>query len=240
MIGFEAVSKRFGRRSVLQELDATVPPGAVTALVGPNGAGKTTLLKLLLGLARPDHGRITFDGTPIGRDPSYRARIGYMPQIVRYPAHQSGRDLLAMLQAIRGGDAVPDLSLAEAFELGDQFDRPLGVLSGGTRQRVNAVLALAFRPALLVLDEPTAGLDPVGSRVFKDRLIAEREAGCTVLITSHVLPELEELADRVLFLSEGRAAWQGEAAVLKRQTGASSLERAITRLLSGMPSLEAA
>ncbi len=240
MIAFEAVSKCYGRREVLRALEATVPAGAVTALVGPNSAGKTTLLKLLLGLARPDGGRIVFEGTPVGRDPGYRARIGYMPQIVRYPAHQSGRDLLAMLRALRRDGSTPDLSLAEAFGLGEQFDRPLGELSGGTRQRVNAVLAMAFRPTLLVLDEPTAGLDPVGARIFKDRLAAERDAGTTVLITSHVLPELEELADRVLFLSDGRAAWQGEAAALKRQTGAGSLERAITRLLSGMTALEAA
>jgi len=240
VIMFEAVSKRYGRRAVLRSLDAEVPRGAVTALVGPNSAGKTTLLKLLLGLARPDGGRIVFDGVPIGRDPAYRARIGYMPQIVRYPAHQSGRDLLGTLRSLRRDGVEPDLSLAEAFGLGEQFDRPLGVLSGGTRQRVNAVLAMAFRPTLLVLDEPTAGLDPVGARIFKDRIAAERERGTTVLITSHVLPELEELADRVLFLSEGRAAWQGEAAQLKRQTGAGSLERAITRLLSGISALEAA
>lgn len=240
MIRFDGIAKRYGRRTVLDALDAAVPRGAVTALVGPNSAGKTTLIKLLLGLARPDAGRIVVDGTVIGRDPGYRARIGYMPQIVRFPGQLTGRELLEAIRMLRRDGVVPDLALAEAFGLGDEFDRPLGVLSGGTRQKVNAVIALAFRPDILVLDEPTAGLDPLAARVFKDRLAAERASGATVLITSHVLPELEELADHVLFLSDGRARWQGAAAALRRQAGHGSLEHAIARLLAGPMALEAA
>ncbi len=240
MIVFDGVTKRYGRREVLRGLDASVPDASVTALVGPNSAGKTTLLKLLLGLARPDAGRIVVAGAPVGADPAYRRAIGYMPQIVRYPAHETGRSLLAQLQRLRGERTPPDLTLLEAFRLEEQFDRPLGVLSGGTRQRINAVLALAFRPRLLVLDEPTAGLDPLGARIFKDRLLAERRAGTTVLVTSHVLPELEEIADRVLYLADGRAAWEGEALALQQRTGTASLERAITALLAGTVHLVAA
>ena len=99
---------------------------------------------------------------------------------------------------------------------------------------------MAFRPSLLVLDEPTAGLDPLAARVFKDRLAVERGRGVTVLITSHVLPELEELADHVLFLSDGKAAWQGDTAALKQRTGAATLERAVAQLLAGQLALEAA
>ena len=148
--------------------------------------------------------------------------------------------MLTTLARLRGTADEPDLSLAESFDLGDHFDRPLGVLSGGTRQKVNAVIAMAFRPDLLVLDEPTAGLDPLAARVLKDRLALERSRGVTVLITSHVLPELEELADHVLFLSEGRAAWQGDTAALKQLTGAATLERAVAQLLAGPARLAAA
>lgn len=233
MIRFRSVSKRFGRRTVLQGLTAEIATGRVTGLVGPNGAGKTTLLKLLLGLATPEAGTIALGSHFLDGSPKYRATIGYMPQIARFPAHLSGRELLRTLVALRGGAIVPELSLAEAFDLGEAFDRPLGVLSGGTRQKVNAVLAFAFRPELLVLDEPTAGLDPVASRVLKDRILADRAAGATVLITSHVLPELEELADDVLFLTEGVARWQGGVHELKVTTGQPTLERAIACLLSG-------
>jgi Cu-processing system ATP-binding protein len=156
-----------------------------------------------------------------------------MPQIARFPGQLTGRELLEAIRVLRRDRVEPDLALAEAFGLGDEFDRPLGVLSGGTRQKINAVIAMAFRPDILVLDEPTAGLDPLAARVFKNRLAAERERGTTVLITSHVLPELEELADHVLLLADGRAAWQGEAMVLRHQAGGGSLERAIEGLLAG-------
>lgn len=240
MIEFKGVTKSYGRRAVLAGLDAQVPAAKITALVGPNGSGKTTMIKLLLGLARADGGSIVVDGQRIDGSPEFRRAIGWMPQIASFPGNQSGRQVLASLSRLRGNDAEPDLSLADEFGLGDNLDRPLGVLSGGTRQKVNAVIAMAFRPRLLVLDEPTAGLDPLAARVLKDRLARERSAGLTVLITSHVLPELEELADHVLFLSDGRAAWQGDTISLKRRTGAATLERAVAQLLAGPLALEAA
>lgn len=240
MIATASVAKRFGRRTVLHDLDTRVVTGRVTALVGPNGAGKTTFLKLLLGLARPDAGTITIAGRVLDGSPEYRAAIGYMPQMARFPAHLSGRELLGTLASLRPDRVAPDLVLADAFDLGDAFGRPLGALSGGTRQRINAVLAFAFRPELIILDEPTAGLDPLASRLLKDRILAERAAGHTVLITSHALPELEELADDVLFLADGTARWQGPATDLKISTGQGTLERAVAQLLAGRPILAAA
>ncbi len=240
MIVARGVSKRFGRRAVLRELAAEVRASRVTALVGPNGAGKTTLLKLLLGLARPDAGTIAIAGQLLDGTPGYRAAIGYMPQLARFPAQVSGGELLATLASLRPGTTAPDLSLAEAFELGDEFSRPLGTLSGGTRQKINAVLALAFTPELLILDEPTAGLDPLASRTLKDRILAERAAGRTVLITSHVLPELEELADDVLFLADGAVRWEGPARELQLRTGQHTLERAVAHLLANRLLLEVA
>ena len=200
----------------------------------------TTLLKILLGLCRPDSGRIIIDGRAVDDDPSYRGRIGYMPQMARYPAHRTGRELLGSLSALRPDMVIPDLTLAEAFDLGDQFDRPLGVLSGGTRQKVNAVLAFAFRPTLLILDEPTAGLDPVACRVLKERLLLERQRGTTVLLTSHVLPELDDLAEDLLYLDDGMALWSGAATLLQARTGQHNLEAAVAQLMAGGPLLEVA
>jgi Cu-processing system ATP-binding protein len=233
MIVASALTKSFGRRDVLRQVDATVGAGRVTALVGPNGAGKTTFLKLVLGLARADAGSISFDGRLLDGSPGYRASIGYMPQIARFPAHLTGRELLATLVALRPAPAPTDLTLATEFGVEEELDRPLGTLSGGTRQKINAVLAFAFEPACLILDEPTAGLDPLASRIFKDRILAARARGRTVIITSHVLPELEELADDVLFLAEGEVKWQGPVRELLASTGQHSLERAIARLLGG-------
>lgn len=240
MIIATGIAKRYGRRVVLRDLAAHLVRGHVTALVGPNGAGKTTLLKLLLGLARPDAGSISFDGQLLDGSPAYRAAIGYMPQIARFPAHLTGRELLETLAALRPDDPAPDLSLGEAFGVMEEMDRPLGALSGGTRQKINAVLAFAFRPSVLILDEPTAGLDPLASRIFKDHVLAARDAGRTVLITSHVIPELEELADDILFLTEGQAQWQGPVRDLLVRTGQHSLERAVAQLLGGAAMLAVA
>jgi Cu-processing system ATP-binding protein len=240
VIAFDGVTKRYGALTVLQGLTASLPTGKITALVGPNGAGKTTLIKLLLGLTNADGGQVTINGLSSSDTPAARECVGWMPQAAHFPAHLSGRELLQLLSRFRPAHIEPELSLLEALDLGDAFDRPLGQLSGGTRQRVNAVLALAFRPTVLVLDEPTAGLDPLSSRVFKERLLVERARGTTVLITSHVLPELEEIADEVLFLLGGRAAWQGDIASLKQQTGMPTIERAVAHLLTRQPCREAA
>jgi Cu-processing system ATP-binding protein len=232
MIRMHDVAKTFGKRPVLSGVNTHLVAGRITGLVGPNGAGKTTLIKLVLGLAAPDHGEVIFGGHRVTQSPAYRASIGYMPQIARFPAHLTGRELLDTLVTLRGGSVDHDLSLAEEFALGDAFDRPLGTLSGGTRQKINAVLAFAFQPRTLLLDEPTAGLDPLASRIFKDRILAERSRGATVVVTSHVLTELEELADDVVFLADGEVKWQGPVRQLKLNTAQPTLERAVARLLA--------
>ena len=233
MLEIRNLTKRFGALDVLRGVDLIVRPGRVTALLGPNGAGKTTLIKSVLGLTRPDTGAILLGGAPAVGE-AYRARIGYMPQIARFPENLSGADLMAMLADLRGvalGGAATDEALVERFALGPHLAKPLRTLSGGTRQKVNAVLAFLFRPELLVLDEPTAGLDPLSSGVLKDRILAERGAGRTIVLTSHVSSELEEMADDVVFLLEGRIAFAGPVDELLRRTGQSRLERAVGRVM---------
>ncbi len=232
MIVFRGISKRFGKLEVLRDLDLEVAPGHVTAIVGPNAAGKTTLIKLLLGLAFPDSGQIEFDGLLLGADPSYRSRIGYMPQMARFPENLTGAELLRIVAELRGQASAFDDDLVQRLALEGELGKALRTLSGGTRQKLNAAVAFRFRPDLLILDEPTAGLDPVSSGILKDRILHERGEGKTVIITSHVMSELDELADNVAFLSDGRIQYSGPVADLKRRTHEATLERAIARLMA--------
>jgi Cu-processing system ATP-binding protein len=230
MIRVEGIHKRFGAQDVLKGIDLDLRPGRVTAVIGPNGAGKTTLIKMLLGLVRPDRGRIVWDDLVLNGDCRYRARVGYMPQIVRFPENLTGRELIDMVSSLRPAD-VPDTRLLEAFQLEADLAKPCRALSGGTRQKLNAAIAFRFHPDLLILDEPTAGLDPIAARVLKDRVREERDRGRTILLTSHVMSELERLSDDVVFLLEGRVRYRGSLADIKAQTGESELEGAIAQLM---------
>jgi Cu-processing system ATP-binding protein len=232
MIQLSALSKSFGPIEVLRSVDLTVRRGRVMAIVGPNGAGKTTLIKSILGLTHPDSGRISVDGDGIGRDDAYRARIGYMPQISRFPDNLTARDLIAMLKDLRNVKASVDEELIDRLGIRDQLGKPLRVLSGGTKQKVNAALAFLFSPELLILDEPTAGLDPLSSSILKDKILALRSAGKTFVVTSHVMSELEALADDVAFILQGRALFVGALDELKRVTRQLTLERAVAALMS--------
>jgi Cu-processing system ATP-binding protein len=233
--------KHFGRLEALRGLDFTIEPGRVTAVAGPNAAGKTTLIKTILGLVRPDRngrgggGGIEVDGVAVNGGPEYRRRIGYMPQAACFPEHLTGREVIRLLAALRGrrpeGEAPLDTELIERFRLDAALDRPVRTLSGGTRQKLNAVAAFLFRPSLLILDEPTAGLDPVAAGILKDKVRRAPAEGTTVLLTSHIMSEIEELADDLVFLVEGRIAYRGSVRALLASSGQPRLEPAIARLL---------
>jgi Cu-processing system ATP-binding protein len=233
MIQITQLAKRFGRIDVLRGVDLRIARGHVVGLVGPNGAGKTTLIKTLLGLTHADTGMIRIDDEPIGaaEDVSYRAQIGYMPQIARFPENLSAAELFAMLRELRGASTNLDEELVTKLGLESQLDKPLRVLSGGTRQKVNACLAFLFRPKLLILDEPTAGLDPLSSAILKDKILAARAEGTTVVITSHIMSELEELCDEVAFLLDGVVRFMGPVRDLTSSTHQVNLERAIAALM---------
>ena len=231
MIQIRGLGKRFGDAHALRAIDLSIVRGRVTAIVGPNGAGKTTLMKTLLGLTRGDDGKILVDGERIGSDPSYRARIGYMPQIARFPENLTAAELIAFVRDLRGNPADVDEDLIGRFQLEGQLGKSLRVLSGGTRQKVNAVLAFLFKPDLLVLDEPTSGLDPVSSAILKDKILEARAAGRTVIVTSHVLSDLDALADDIVFLADGQVAFAGPVHDLKVATRQLSLERAIAQVM---------
>jgi ABC-type multidrug transport system, ATPase component len=232
MIRIAGVKKSFGQIDVLQGVDATFAAGRVTALVGPNAAGKTTLIKSILGLTRPDAGSITVNGHVVNGDVSYRTRVGYMAQIARFPGNLTGAELLSMLENLRPDIMSPDRSLIRTFELDPSLGKQLRTLSGGTKQKLNAVAAFLFSPDVLILDEPTAGLDPRASSALKDRILADRKLGRTFIVTSHVMAELEEIADDVIFLSDGRVRFTGSVEHLKNTTNQVNLERAVAKLMT--------
>jgi len=227
------IRKRFGPLQVLEEVDLVIPAGRVTGLVGPNAAGKTTLIKIILGLVRTDAGAVRVFGKAVNGDCSYRQMIGYMPQAARFPENLTGAEVLQMLRDLRGNPSQVDEELLESFRLGSELGKPVRALSGGTRQKLSAAIAFLFRPSLLILDEPTAGLDPVAAGVFKDKLTRAREAGTTIVLASHTLSELEELADDIAFLLERRIRFHGPIARLTELTGLTKLERAVASLMGG-------
>ena len=232
-IRVRGIRKRFGHRTVLADLDATFPAGRITGLVGPNGAGKTTLIKILLGLVTPDAGNVEILGRPLDGTPAYRARLGYMPQAPRFAEHLTGRELVAMVRDLRGATGPVDETLLDWFTGSPALDQRVETLSGGTRQKLNAALAFLFRPDLLILDEPTAGLDPVASRRLKDQILAARDRGVSVVLSSHLAGELEELADHLVFVLDGKTRFEGSARELSRTTGWSDLERGLAALMAG-------
>ena len=231
LVEVRGLTKSYGKRRVLDGIDLDIARGAVTAIIGPNGAGKTTLNKALLGLVHPDGGTIRFDGVDTAGQTEYRGRIGYMPQAARYPENFSARDVLTLLSELRGADCLKDESLVSQLALSPMIDQAVRELSGGQRQRLNAAAAFLFVPDLLLLDEPTAGLDPIASGILKDRIRQVRDEGRAVIITSHILSELEELADTIVFLHEGRVRWVGALEDLLSSTNAATLERAIATLM---------
>jgi Cu-processing system ATP-binding protein len=227
MITIRNVVKRFGRQTVLDSVSVDIAPRHVTAILGPNGAGKTTLIKCMLGLVKPDLGDIRIGDTLINGGGEYRHRIGYMPQYARYPENLTAAEIIAMIRDIRGFPADEDTELINAFHLRDEWNKPFKVLSGGNRQKVSAVLAFLFRPDVLFLDEPTAGLDPRSSAILKDKIRLARDHNRTILLTSHILSEVQELADHVVYLIDGNIRLDEPMNELIRASGEANLERAI-------------
>jgi len=232
-VRIEGLRKRFGRQEVLRGVETTIAPGRITAIVGPNASGKSTLIKAVIGLVKigATDGRILLDGVAVNGDVHYRERIGYMPQAARFPDHLTAREVLTLVRSLRSPGTPIDRELLDRLGLEAVLDRPIRTLSGGTRQKLNAAVAFLFRPSLAILDEPTAGLDPISSGIFKEKLARAPREGTTVVLTSHILSEIEELADDIVFLIDGRVIFQGSVASLLERTGASRLERAVATVM---------
>lgn len=224
--------KHFGKLRVLEGVDMALDSGRVTAVVGPNAAGKSTLIKCILGLVRPGGGTIEVLGQPVGSDPHYRRFIGYMPQAARFPDNLTGDEVLALLADLRGGEVRHDDVLRQALGLtAETLARPVRTLSGGTRQKLSAIVALRHDVPVLILDEPTAGLDPRASSHLKELVRQRASSGAAVLLTSHVMAEVEELADVLVYLVDGRVRFRGSLDELRLRTGQRRVEHAIAHLM---------
>lgn len=235
MIIINNVSKKFGKLKALDNVSVTCTKGECIALIGPNGSGKTTLIKTILGMVVSDSGFITFNGKNIAHDWKYRADIGYMPQIGRYPDNMTIGQVFSMMKDIRKTNTSSlDEELIEQFALTTMLNKRMRTLSGGTRQKVSAALAFLFDPAILILDEPTAGLDPVASEILKEKIIAEKKAGKLILITSHILSELDDLVTQVIYMQEGKLRFHKKIEELQTDTGQQKLSKAIASVMLKM------
>jgi Cu-processing system ATP-binding protein len=231
MISVQQIHKKFGKLEVLNNFNLEFNAGKSYALMGPNGSGKTTLIKIILGMVLPNSGELYVQGKSIKGSFSYRSNIGYMPQIGRYPDNIKIGQLFSMMQDMRPEVKNYDLELIEAFGLDKMMDKPMHTLSGGTRQKVSAALAFMFGADILILDEPTAGLDPMAAETLKNKIKKERDAGKLILITSHILSELEELTDHAIYIHEGEIFFNDTISSLKEITGESNFSPAIAKLM---------
>jgi len=232
MIETIGLTKRYGRQTVLSDLNITGSAGQSIALIGPNGAGKTTLSKILLGQVIPSSGHVEVNGEDIGRGPEYRRLLGYMPQITRFPGRMKTHQLFELIRSLRP-DVNPgdyDTELYEELGIEGMRDKALGDLSGGMRQRVSAALAFYFNPRLLILDEPTAGLDPVANEVLKAKVRQYTGRGRLIITTSHILSDLDEICNYVIYLMEGQLRFAGTIEELQRQTRETRLNRMVVAL----------
>jgi len=232
MIKITGLNKKFKKQEVLKSLNLTIKTGKVTAIVGPNGSGKTTLIKSILGLIKPTGGKIEVDGEDISGNFIYRNKIGYMPQIARYPDNLTANELLSLVRELRENDDIASKELIKSFNLVSDLEKPFKNLSGGTKQKVSAILAFSFNPLIYFLDEPTAGLDPVSSSFFKDLILKEKTKNKTFVLTSHIMSEVQELADEIVFLLEGEIKFKGTLDDLLKDSKESKLERAIAEMMT--------
>jgi Cu-processing system ATP-binding protein len=231
MIQINSLNKKFGKLTVLDELDLDIGKEGIFAILGPNGSGKTTLIKSILGMVIPDKGDIKLEEESILGKWKYRNKINYLPQIANFPANLTVNELIEMVKNLRPKEAH-DADLIQLFDIEQFLDKKLGNLSGGTKQKVNIILTFMFESDLIILDEPTTGLDPISLIHLKEIIQKEKEKGKTILITTHIMSFVEEVADEIVFLLDGKIYFKGSATELKEQTGQLDLEHAIAKLIS--------
>jgi Cu-processing system ATP-binding protein len=231
MINFENLHKKFGKLVVLNGLDLNIKEGGIFAILGPNGSGKTTLIKCLLGMVIPNEGTITYRGDSILRKWDYRNDLNYLPQIANFPPNLTVVELIEMVKNLRPKQSN-EQNLIKLFGLTDSLQKKLGNLSGGTKQKVNIVLAFMFDSNLIILDEPTNGLDPIALIHLKELILKEKAKGKTILITTHIMSFVDEMADEIVFILDGKIYFKGSLDALKKETDNDNLEHAIANLMS--------
>ncbi|MGX1930921.1 ABC transporter ATP-binding protein [Flagellimonas sp. 2504JD4-2] len=229
MIQIDNLCKRFGKNEVLRDLSLTIEPKGIVAILGPNGSGKTTLIKSILGMVIPNEGTITISGENIRNKWKYLRDIEYLPQIANFPNNLKVKELIRMIKDLHQQPSN-DKELISLFGLEPFLDRKLATLSGGTKQKVNIVMTFMFDGPLIILDEPTTGLDPAALIQLKELIQKEKSNGKTILVTSHIMQFVEEVADEVVYLLEGKIYFKGSIDKLKKMTNQTNVEHAIAAI----------
>jgi len=229
MIRIENLYKKFGKNEVLSNLDLNIEKGGIFAVLGPNGSGKTTLIKSILGMVIPNKGTISVNGTTIKKNWKYRQEIDYLPQIANFPGNLKVKELIRMIKDLRQRESIEEKLIA-LFKLEPFLDKKLSTLSGGTKQKVNIVLTFMFDNPLLILDEPTTGLDPASLISLKELIGKQKADGKTILITSHIMQFVAEVADEIVYLLEGKIYFKGSIEQLMTKTNQTDLEHAIAAI----------
>lgn len=231
MITISNLIKSYNNLEVLKGINAEISKDKVTAVVGPNGSGKTTIIKIILGLVKSDFGYVSIDNEKINGDYHYKSNIGYMPQIASYPENLTVVEVINMIKDFRNCKDNPEEKLISEFGLNGELNKVIRTLSGGNKQKLSAVIALMFNPNILIFDEPTAGLDPIASSRFKEIVLAKKKEGKSIILTSHIMSEIEELADEIIFLLDGKIYYQGSLLNLLLEKGETRLEKAVAGIL---------
>ena len=231
MIKIKDLKKKFDKNEALKGVSLELGEGSVIAIMGPNGSGKTTLLKCILGLVKPDSGAIYVNDIHVNGECEYRKDIGYMPQYSCFPENLKVKEVMAMIKDIRGNNCIYDEELIKQLRVEEMNEKQIGTLSGGMKQRVSSAAAFLFGGKIIILDEPTAGLDPVSCEAVKNKILEEKQKGKLVIITSHIVSEAEELADRIIYMLDGRIYFNDTKEALFRLTGKESLNRALASLM---------
>lgn len=228
MIEIIDLHKSFKKLHVLKGVNLELHPGKVYSILGPNGCGKSTLIKSILGLVIPDKGNIVMNNVNIIGTYEYKNRIGYMPQKARYPVNVTVNEVLNMIKRVRS-ESVDFSDLINRFDIQEHLNKKVSNLSGGTLQKVSAIIALSYNTDIMILDEPTAGLDPASRIILKELIQDQASRGKTVLFSSHVLSDVEELSDEIIILMNGRSELKGSAQELKDLAKEITLEKALTK-----------
>lgn len=235
MIEIKNLTKKFNKFTAINQVNIRFNDGHSVALIGPNGCGKTTLIKCILGLNVVEDGDILVNNESVKEHYLYRKNIGYMPQIGRYPENMTIAQTIQMIKDTRKvSESELDTELLEAFELESIFDKKMRTLSGGTTQKVSAVLAFLFNPGIIILDEPTAGLDPLASEILKNKIIKEKNKGKLIIITSHLLSELDDIVSEIVFMNEGKVIVHQSVEELMTERKTEKISESIISILKEM------
>ena len=235
MIEIKNLTKKFNKFTALNQVNIRFNDGHSVALIGPNGCGKTTLIKCILGLNVVEDGDILVNNESVKEHYLYRKNIGYMPQIGRYPENMTIAQTIQMIKDTRKvSENELDTELLEAFELESIFDKKMRTLSGGTTQKVSAVLAFLFNPGIIILDEPTAGLDPLASEILKNKIIKEKNKGKLIIITSYLLSELDDIVSEIVFMNEGKVIVHQSVEELMTERKTEKISESIISILKEM------